>query len=283
MQIFASTTYLGPGRTPVDVALAGLEECGLDGVELGSTHVWAPNFGHLVKKAWPSRVLSHNYFPPAESEIFLNLASSDEHIRSASISHAKSCLIFAKEVGAELYTVHPGFLADPRAESESDNGEGYDLVFADSLTGYHQAFELMVNSLDELVTHARRLGLRLAVETEGSLTRPGVSLLEREEEYQALFERIPNGLWLNLNLAHTMLGGRAHGYSVQKFITSFRDRIAAVEASHNDGRVDQHKSLVMDSYVLDLARKLPDVPVILEFRNATSDDVAESVTLLRNL
>ena len=55
----------------------------------------------------------------------------------------------------------------------------------------------------------------------------------------------------------------------------------AVELSHNDGIADQHRPLEPDSWVLEWIPALPDVPLILEFREATRADIERSIALLR--
>jgi sugar phosphate isomerase/epimerase len=282
MKVYASTTYLGPGRTRVRDALRGLEACGLDGVEIGSTHLHQDDFAAQAR-TWTGAALVHNYCPPAEPDMVMNIAAADPAQRRASVAHAKTCLRFAADIGAGLYTVHPGFTAETAAAAAPRGGErSYDFAFAGARAPRAEAFARMVDSLKELVDEAARLGVALAVETEGSVTKKGVLLMETPPEYENLFAAIPEGLGLNLNLAHTALAARVHGFDVARFVQAHTGRIRAVEISHNDGHHDSHAPLTADSLALKWIPRLPDVPLILEYRDASPEQVAAGAALVRS-
>lgn len=282
MQVFASTTCLGVGRTDLEEVLASLKSVGLDGIELGSTHRWRPDIAEVVRVHKPERLLTHNYFPPSPTDLVLNLASTDAGVRAASIRHALACVDFAADAGAELYTVHPGFLTPTAATTAMRRPDrGYDFVFGGAAVPYETAYVLMLDALAQLLSHAHRRGVRLAIETEGSATQPNVLLMQRPEEFRRLFADLDTQVWINLNLAHSTLAAAVHGFDLTALVRELAPRIAAVELSHNDGREDLHQALVGDSYVLRWAPSLPDVPLILEFREASTADVARSAELLR--
>ena len=281
MQIFASTTCLGHGRTDLADILPAMLDLGLDGIEFGSTHLWRPDLARIIERHRPARVLTHNYFPPAPTELVINLASPDAKVRQASIAHARGCIDFAADVGAELYTVHPGFMATTvRAATKRMSGAAFDFDFTGTTVPYQQAFELMRDALGDLLAHAGRVGVRLAIETEGSITRPGMLLMERPDEYRRLYSELGNNLMLNFNLAHSSLAAKLHGFSLSAFIEEFSQYFAAVEVSHNDGQQDNHQSLIADSYVFQWLPLLPDVPLILEFREASARELRHSADLL---
>lgn len=281
MQIFASTTSLGRGRTDLADILPAMMDLGLDGIEFGSTHVWRSDLARIIEGHRPARVLTHNYFPPAPDDLVINLASADAEVRRASIAHARACVDFAAELGAELYTVHPGFMATTAtAATRSTLGVAFDFDFVGTNVPYEQAFALMRDALGDLLDHARRAGVRLAIETEGSITRPGVLLMERPDEYRRLLSELGTGLLLNFNLAHSSLAAKLHGFGLSAFIAEFGQRFAAVEISHNDGEQDHHQALVAGSYVFRWLPLLPDVPLILEFREASARELQRSAKML---
>lgn len=282
MKVYASTTFLGNRPTRLAEVLAALGDVDLDGIELGSTHQWQPDITEQVAAHCSKPRLTHNYFPPAEHDMVLNIASADAEIRGRSIRHMKHCLAVAEEIGADLYTIHPGFLAEP-VRPNSDLGiRAFDFKFRSDSTPYDRAFDLMTDALKDLLETAAGHGVRLAIETEGSLTSAGVTLMEQPAEYDRLFEIIPQGLHINLNLSHTSLAAKGHGFDMATFVSDIRNRIAAVEISHNDGHGDQHMPLEPGAPVLDWLPLLPDVPLILEFRCADADDIRRGVAILRD-
>lgn len=281
MQIFASTTSLGRGCTDLADILPGMMDLGLDGIEIGSTHRWRPDLACIIKRHWPARVLTHNYFPPALADLVINLASPDAGVRQASIAHARACIDFAADLGAELYTVHPGFMATTAtAATRRTPDVAFDFDFVGTSVPYEQAFVLMRDALGDLLDHARRAGVRLAIETEGSITRPGMLLMERPDEYRRLFSELGARLLLNFNLAHSSLAAKLHGFGLSAFIAEFGQRFAAVEVSHNEGEQDDHQPLIAGSYVFRWLPLLPDVPLILEFREASTSDLRRSAEML---
>lgn len=282
MQVYASTTFLGTGATDLAEPLGLLADIDLDGVELGSTHRWRGDLAAEVARLWSKPMLTHNYFPPAKDDMILNIASADTEIRSRSIAHMKHCLAFAADIGATLYTIHPGFLAEPKAAGNDPAARRFDFQFDGNGTPHARAFQLMIDALKDLVEAAAASGVRLAIETEGSLTSAGVTLMEEPAEYDRLFDAIPEGLSINLNLAHSSLAAKGRGFDLGDFVDAIVPRIAAVEISHNDGHGDQHRPLEPDAPVLDWIPRLPDVPLILEFRCAAAADIRRSAQILRD-
>jgi sugar phosphate isomerase/epimerase len=282
MQIFASTTFLGTERTRVTEVVRAMRDTSLDGIELGSTHLYEDEAALLaIRDLWPGRLVTHNFFPPKADENFvLNLAAADPQARAESLAHCRYCIDITATLGAELYTVHPGFMAVP-LEAATRKGEShYDFTFSESRIPHEAAFAASLESLAALQDHANKAGVALAIETEGSVTKQGILLMETPEEYERLFAALPQ-MKLNFNLAHTSLSAKVHGFDVGDFIGRYGRHFAAVELSHNDGHADQHAALVPGSYVLDWVPRLPDVPWIMEFRNATIADLEHSAALIR--
>ena len=282
MQLFASTTFLGTERTRVSEVVRAMRDSSLDGIELGSTHQFEEEVDLLaIRDIWRGRILTHNFFPPSADESFvLNLAAEDTLIRAQSVAHCRYCIDVAAKLGAELYTVHPGFMAAPLEAASRRGVSHYDFTFAESRIPHDAAFSASLESLSFLLNHAQNTGVTLAIETEGSITKPGILLMERPEEYDRLFAALP-GMMLNFNLAHTSLSAKVHGFDVADFVARFGRYFAAVELSNNDGHSDEHAALVPGSYVLSWLDRLPDVPWILEFRNVSLADLEYSADLIR--
>lgn len=278
MTLCVSTSAHGPAPTDVAAALEMLAGLPCDGIELGSTHTWRADFAAAVRARWNGRVLVHNYCPPAPDEFVLNIGSTDPDVRAASLAHARASLAFADEIGADLYTIHPGYLAEPIGRQGK---QGYDFAFASARAAHERAFTAMVESLKALAESAARVGVTLAIETEGTATNPGILLMETPAEYERLFEAIPEGIALNFNLAHSRFAAKVHGFSLQGFVERYRHRFAAAELSHNRGIVDEHKPLSAGSWVLDWIPRLNGIPLILEFRDAARADIERSLALVR--
>lgn len=278
MSVFVSTTWLGSDRTDVAEVLEAMDGIAADGLEIGSTHRWREDLAAAICDRWGGGVMTHNYFPPArDGELILNLASDDESIRSASIDHCRECLRFASNIGAAVYTVHPGYVVEPEVATLARNSTNFDFVYSDRRTGHDVALRRMNDALKDLAETAAACGVTLAVETQGSVTNPDVTLLERLEDYDYLDEAIA----INFNLAHSAFAARSHGFDIEEFFIRYRDRFVAAELSHNDGTGDQHRPLTEKAAALDWAPRLGDIPMVLEFRDATRTDLDHSISLLQ--
>lgn len=279
MQLFLSTTFHGVETTDLEEVLSLLNDLNIDGIELGSTHIYRSDMEVMINKMWSKRMVTHNFFPPTKDPSFvMNIASNNTEIRNESIMHAMHCIKVAANIGAEVYTVHPGFMATPDLKK---NITTYDFHFGPKRVNKELAMVTMLESLSELIDTAKQHKVKLAIETEGSLTEPGVLLMETMDEYDQLFSRFPEDIYLNLNLAHTRFAADEHKYKMDDFIKCYYEKIVLVEISHNNGQIDQHLPLTNNSYIFDYLPLLPDMPHILEFRNTSVDQIKYSIELMR--
>ena len=280
MQLFVSTTFYQQTATNVTEVLRKLKGLDIDGVELGSTHIYRSDMEDVIRKEWDKRIVTHNFFPPTKDKNFvMNISSNHSEIRNQSVDHASYCIQVAANIGAEVYTVHPGFMATPNLKNQVTNN--YDFNFGSEKVKKEIALSYMLESLTRLIDVAKENKIKLAIETEGSLTEPGVLLMETMEEYEQLFLCFPADIHINLNLAHTRFASIEHGYSVNEFINCYKDYICLVEVSHNNSKTDQHLPLNKGSFVFDHLSFLPDVPHILEFRNSSIEQIKDSIQLIR--
>ena len=280
MPIFLSTTFASAERTELSKVLELLKDLDFDGLELGSTHLRTPGLADLIEAKCDCPLVTHNFFPPPEDTNFVvNIASVDDVQWEASIKYAQSCIQFAAKIGATTYTIHPGFLCNLK-EQEPTAG-GYDFLFDRDRADRSEAFDRMIKALRFLVQEAVRNKVSLAVETEGSLTAGDVLLMTSLQEYERLFEEIPTDLHLNLNLAHSRFASQTHHFELEQFIYEYYDRISLIELSDNDGRADQHRPIAPNSFIFNYLRQLPQVPLVLEFRNCSVEALRSSMALIR--
>lgn len=276
-RVFVSTTFAADD-TPIAEVLAACNVGGLRNVELGSNHPYEPDPVAAVNRHRPVRCLVHNYFPPPEESLVVNIASLDDDVRRRSLEHVERSLAYCARIGALLYTVHPGFLSDPRGASR---GAGtYDFLFAEDAVPadvYNRAYDRMLAGLEWVVERARAHRVRLAVETEGSVTKRGLLLLQRPEEYDRVLAAFsPADLGINLNIGHLRLAERAFGFTWRQFVDRVVDYVIAMELSHNEGATDDHRPLQAGAWYWDLIAdpRFADAYRILEFRNTPVADVA---------
>ncbi len=280
---YVSTTF-APDGTELAEVLELCRDQGIRRVELGSNH--APVADPLkVLARFDFEYLAHNYFPIPKEPFVLNVASLDDRIRERSVTHVLEAIDFCATADVGLYTFHPGFVTDPKGANK--DASNYDFQFeAKRLAeaNYEAAFARMMASLETAVAHAAKRRVRVAIETEGSVTKPDHLLMQRPSELRRLIERFdPDELGINLNLGHLLLASNAFHFPMQELVSVVADHVVAMELSHNAGAHDEHQPLRQDGWYWDLIRdpRFERAYKILEFRNAAVGDILANLSWLQ--
>ena len=279
--MYISTTFIEDNHRLYH-ALEGCNKAGIKAVEIGSNHCYEKSYDYCAD--FPFQYLVHNYCPIPKESFVLNIASLDESIRERSISHIRKAIDFCTEIGAKLYTFHPGFLTDPHGSNTSD--KNYDFQWSKKQledSNYEKAINNMYQALDEVVNYAQSKKMPIAIETEGSLKKKDHLLMQRPEEYEALMKKYSaHDLGINLNIGHLNLAANAFHFDRYKFIDLIQEYIVAMELSHNDGTEDQHLPLRDGCWYWDAIQdvRFKDVYKILEFRNTSINEIRKNIELI---
>lgn len=283
MNVFASTTFAEVGSRATDV-IELMVARGITRIEIGSIHAYEPDVAQKLAGV-PAEFLVHNYFPPPPESFVVNLASLDDRIRDRSLRHALDGLAFCAAIGALIYTVHPGFRSDPAGPSASLS-RNFDFRFqADPASGGRakEAFKLFLEAVQVLGMRAGELGMKLAVETQGSMSNPHQLLLQTPDEFEEfLAETADLAVGLNLNLAHLSLASDAFGFDLAQALKWLAQRTTVIEVSHHDGAVDEHRPLVDGAWYWSVVSDpgfLRD-PVVLECRDTPIEAIEQGVRKL---
>jgi|TARA_B110000914_G_C15413464_1_gene423004 sugar phosphate isomerase/epimerase len=283
--IFVSTTYYKKKKPPLNKVLKELLSLNIDGIEIGSTHAYdtRKNLKKIIKKIKTKKIFIHNFFPPSRNENFLiNIASSNIKIRNQSISLIKKNIKFCNEVGSLLYTIHPGFLTEAVPQSNFKK-KNYDFIFSNhKLLAKDKGFRNMTLSLSKILSYAKKMNIKIAIETEGSINKKKFLMMQTPEEYKRLFKIFPNNLFVNFNIAHSYFASVSNKFSLKKFINLIYPKVVAVEISSNNKKDDQHLPLTIKSSNLKYLKFIKNKPIILEFRNASIESVKKSINLIKN-
>ena len=177
---------------------------------------------------------------------------------------------FCDVTKSKLYTFHPGFVGDP--EGPSINKKNYDFIWNQKFIkkNYNVAFKNMIVSLKEIVTYAKKKGVRIAIETEGSFKKKNFALMQKPAEFAKLFKYFsPQDLGINLNIGHLNLASRAFNFSREKFVSKIKPYVVALELSHNNRANDQHLPLKKKAWYWKIINDHDFINIykILEFRN----------------
>lgn len=279
--LYVSTTFIKDGQT-AKIALDILKSAGIKNVELGSNHVYESNYNYI--KNYDFNFLIHNYFPTPKKDFIINIASLNKKVRDKSFNQIKRSINFYKNIGARIYTFHPGFISDPVRTNNSQ--KNYDFIWKKKKIkkNYTLAFKHMLISLKKIVDFAKKKNVRIAIETEGSFRKKYLLLMQRSEEYRKIFKFFnPRELGVNLNIGHLNLASKAFKFSKTKFVDEIKDYIIAIEVSHNNGFEDEHLPIKKNAWYWKILnnKKFIDIPKILEFRNCNINKIKKSIDLLK--
>jgi sugar phosphate isomerase/epimerase len=257
MTVYVSTTFASL-HSSVTAVLTALAERGITNIELGSIHCYEADLEAKLHRL-NMNYLVHNYFPPPQEEFISNIASLSPAIRTRSLQHALESISFCRKIGAKLYTFHPGFITDPQGESTSS--ENYDFRFAGLLLDtafeqlYEAGFQRFLEGVQVLVDHARQKGVRLAVESQGSVAQRNQLFLQQPAEFERLMTLFsPQELGISLNLGHLNLAAQAFGFDQFELVDQIAGYIVALEISHNEGQKDEHGPLVAGAWYWEVVR-----------------------------
>jgi sugar phosphate isomerase/epimerase len=285
MNLYVSTTFLKDGST-IEEALNLCQKHDIINLELGSNHCYSPAFASIVS-SFDLNYLVHNYFPIPKESFVLNLASSDERVLEKSIKHVKTAIDFCAEVGALLYTFHPGFLTDPQGPNQTS--QNYDFQWDDSIinkVNHNMAYERMLKGIDTCVEYARQRKVKIAIETEGSYKKRDHLLMQHPEEYTRLFKSFsPDELGINMNIGHLKLAAKAFDFTEIEFADLISDYIVAMELSHNDGMEDQHLPLIEEAWYwpIILDPRFSSSYKIMEFRDVSIQGIQDNIILYKKM
>jgi len=276
--IYLSTTFI-KDQMSLKIALDQIMESKLRCVEIGSNHCFEPNYDYVTN--FPYKYLVHNYFPIPEKSFVVNIASSNKEIRNKSIKHIKNSINYCEQIGADLYTFHPGFISDPK--SSNTNSDNYDFEWGSDnfkKTNFENAKNNMFFSLDDIISYAKLKNVSIAIETEGSFNKKEVLLMQRPEEYSNFINRYDNSdICINLNIGHLNLASHAFDFSPYEFVDLIENYIVAMELSHNNGFEDQHLPLEKNGWYWDiiLDSRFDTAYKILEFRNTPINKILDNI------
>jgi len=273
--IFISTTFF-KDNSKISEVLDFCQKNNLLNLELGSNHLWEKNQLETVQNYKNNNYLLHNYFPAPKEFLIVNIASTNSLIRNKSILHAKKCIHFAKIIDAKIYTLHFGFLRDPI--NKSANKTNYDFAFNNSdksKINYDLTFKNLVESLYEIMEYANKHQVQIAFETEGSFNKD-FCFMSQIWEYEKLFKIFADDkLKLNLNIGHLNLEISTGSYTLNSFLSLVKNRVIAIELSHNNGRLDQHLPIKKNEWYWSIINDINfnNCYQILEFRDTKIQDI----------
>lgn len=231
---------------PLEQTLERLKACGAENIEfMLDGKYWDEldsNYQSIVSFL-TSQNLHYSIHPSAWD---MNLTSSNRLIRSATLTHHKSCIKFASDIGASQIVIHPGF-----------SNPAFDKALAR---------EYARSAIAELAELAKPTGVRLAVENVGTLK----TSIYNQEEYLHCIDGFGDEVGFLLDVGHAFITG----FDIPTLIHDMGDRLFGVHLHDNDGTLDQHLpigegKIVYEPIFKALKTARDDCHMVLEYKYGT--------------
>ena len=238
----------GMPELPAPESIARLVSAGIRHVELsGGVHLES-GMGALSHLLEDVSLRIHNYFPPPRDPFVLNLASASDEIASRSVEHVREALVWAKEIGGGIYSVHAGFRMDPAARELGQR------IANTGLSPRAEALSRFVDRVSTLAADADALGVELLIENNvlsvENLAAFGEDpfLMTEPDECARVMERTPSGVGLLFDVAHANVSARSLGFDPGHMVRSCQPWTRAYHLSENDGFTDSNEPVQRDSW-----------------------------------
>jgi sugar phosphate isomerase/epimerase len=233
----------------------------------------------LVDFAHQVNIMVHNYFPPREDGIVLNLASLDNDIFHESLLFYKESIRISALVGSKFFGLHSGFLIDP---PESALGR---VIPKSKLFDRQESLSTLKSGLVELQGFASSLGVKILVENNVSslanLKNHGsnIVLLADPTEIEEFLVQMNNSVGLLLDVGHLKVSANTLKFDLAEALANLSPYVSGYHLSDNGGEADDHLPFGPDAWFLPYLRRDVDFATI-EVDNLSDSKMHEIYTFL---
>jgi sugar phosphate isomerase/epimerase len=188
----------------------------------------------------------------------INIASPSKPILKAVLKRLEKSIFYANALNAYVWVFHPGLKT------------GVSMFYPD------MDWLQNLKTTRMLLKIARDYGVKIAVE---NVPEPYPFLMKSVEEFTKFYEEINEDVGLVLDIGHANINGQ-----IERFLTTFADKIVHIHAHDNNGKSDQHLGIGYGTVdwkkIANLLKRISyDKVVIIE----SVEHIEESVHKLRQL
>ena len=295
-KLFVSTACLR-GDKNYNRVLDTYIEAGIKNIELTGVHPFL-QFNELKDlineyKLHEVDFTFHNYYPPPESPIVMNMLSQNKKDRDNSKKIITNAVELAKLTNTKVFAFHPGYLREADV-----NEKGYfkfkgneRISFEKGLEVYRDDFFDLYKSLD--IGNDIFIGLENLFPNEDGTND---SFMCTFDEINKLFnfDKVKElNLFLLLDLGHLAISSNLLNFDrydfLEKCIDNFGDKILEIHISNNDEKRDLHSRITKDCWQLSYLKNFistgpkPDNTIFTyESRGLTIEEIKDDCDLIKS-
>lgn len=250
-------------------------------LEFSSNIQYQSNLVQLYLNANIEKII-HNYFPAPEKAFVLNLASSNDEVRLASIKHCMLGIDLAKVSSKRMYSVHAGFCVDPGVSELGSK------ISVNSSFNKDANLQHFFNSLEQLLIYSKERRVELLIENNvisRQNLQKGINPLLCCSGAEIIFvmEQFKDrGLKLLLDTAHLKVSCKTLGLNLLSEMEKILPYVGAVHHSDNDGDIDSNLRLDMNYWARGFMQYFKSIPNVIEVLNLSVTEINEQIRLLKS-
>lgn len=287
-------TSTASSKNRISEAVAELAKTGFKNIELtGGTEFYdgVENDLFNLKKEHHLNFLIHGYFPPQPDVFILNLSSPNLDLKKKSLKLIKQAINLSKKFGKNIYSVHSGFKKDLIPDSKGGFSVS-DINYPNWRENFYQNINYIT---DELVPADFKIALEnlhpKAVSRLSYLDslNPLITNPEEIEEFLEYYKDESN-VGLLLDLGHLNVASDYFNFNKEEFLedlfSKHHDKIFELHLSENDGEIDSHGVLPIDSWQIEFLLKnkeiVKNIPLVFEWRNSANPSAFQRFKMIKD-
>jgi sugar phosphate isomerase/epimerase len=246
-------------------------DAGIENIEISSGHPYEAGLEEkMIDWCSEAKILFHNYAPPSEDNIILNLSSRKPSVREMTSDFIKERILLCKKLVIDYYSFHAGFCVEYEFGKKNYS----------NVMQRREALDLYIEGFRDIADFSKRNGIHIGVENHVSRTDTQQFLfLDDIDDFDYFFNQLDsNHIHLHLDVGHLNVSSNTRGFSKQKFIQKFRNKIIAAHVHENDGLSDEHNPITSDSWFLPRLQGINNLKyIILETKTKCNPELMDNM------
>lgn len=258
-------------------------DAGIKNIELSGGTMFYPDIENdlfRLKKKHNLNYACHAYFPPAQEEIVVNLASCNDDIYIKSLRHYRKCIEMMTNLDIHFLSIHAGFYIEVLPHQIGKRITNY--IRYDHETSYRR----FIDAYEEIDDLCKKNEIELYLENN-VLSKENYDVFNGHNEFMLVTSedaiRMEKDLYYNLllDLGHLNVSSNVLNREFIAESMLLKDKAKWLHVSNNNGWIDQHQPLVRESDIFKQLMRLKDyVDNITIEINGTIKDILESMELI---
>ncbi|PHR53354.1 MAG: xylose isomerase [Arcobacter sp.] len=204
-----------------------------------------------LKDKYNLNYVCHNYFPPPQEHLVLNLASLNDDIYQKTFEHLKKAIVLSERLGGKKFGFHAGFFLDIKV---SEIGKK---ISKNNLFDKKEAFNRFCKGFKSLQQFSNNVELYIENNVFSSTNaktykHENIFMLTNYIEYKNLKNKIDFNLLLDV--AHLKVSSKTLGLNFEQELIGMINDSNYIHISDNDALHDLNNCLRNDSSLVELLK-----------------------------